>query len=316
MANGKLITSRYIRKVPSLGWKMARYCRCGVCKSLNLKPYTGEEDDFSYTACDTCGGKLQGKGNVYLIPEFGFEADPDAVKKPSLRKPARTYHGEVAFIQKDKTTEPKTIEIGSATVQMSMSTTNEMAVINDNNFFVCEQCGYTALYPKVMMRVRREKHKKSSGYWCSNQTLRRFSLAYRFMTDVVQVRFLGEIMEIAKARSILYGILEGISRTLNIEREDISGCIEWYWDEQARQGSFEFVFYDKTPGGAGHVRRIQEPGVLEKVLRMTLQLMEQCTCGGEAMDTSCYSCLRNYYNQKYHDELQRGYVVRFLRSIL
>ena len=316
VANGKLITSRYIRKVPSLGWKMARYCRCGVCKSLNLKPYTGEEDDFSYTTCDTCGGKLQGKGNVYLIPEFGFEADPDAVKKPSLRKPARTYHGEVAFIQKDKTTEPKTIEIGSATVQMSMSTTNEMAVINDNNFFVCEQCGYTALYPKVMMRVRREKHKKSSGYWCSNQTLRRFSLAYRFMTDVVQVRFLGEIMEIAKARSILYGILEGISRTLNIEREDISGCIEWYWDEQARQGSFEFVFYDKTPGGAGHVRRIQEPGVLEKVLRMTLQLMEQCTCGGEAMDTSCYSCLRNYYNQKYHDELQRGYVVRFLRSIL
>lgn len=316
VANGQLITSRYIRKVPSLGWKMARYCQCGVCKSLNLRPYAGAEDEWVYTVCDTCGGKLQGKGNVYLIPEFGFEADPDTVTKPSLRRPARTYHGEVAFIQKDKSVEPKILTIGKSSVQMSMSTTNEMAVINDNNFFVCEQCGYTKLQPKSMMRVYKQKHKKSNGYMCSNQVLRRFSLAYRFITDVVQVRFVGIVLETEKARSILYGMLEGISRFLGIEREDISGCIEWYWDEQASAGSFEFVFYDKTPGGAGHVRRIQDAGVLEGVLRTTLRLMEQCTCGGAAMDTSCYSCLRNYYNQKYHDELQRGYVVHFLRSIL
>ena len=316
VANGKLITSRYIRKVPSLGWKMARYCRCNVCKSLNLRPYTGVDDDFAYTKCDTCGSQLQGRGRVYLIPEFGFEADGSRVERPGLRKPARTYHGDVAFIQKDKEAVPEIFHIGRATIQVSMSTTNEMAVLNESNFFVCQQCGYTALEPKCMMSHYKQRHTKPNGYRCDNQNLQRFSLAYRFMTDVVQVRFTNQRLEYTQALSILYGILEGISRALNIEREDIAGCIEWYWDEEMKNSSFGFVFYDKTPGGAGHVRRIQDQSVLTQVLHKTLALMQRCTCGGEAMDTSCYSCLRNYYNQKFHDVLQRGYVVRFLQAIL
>lgn len=44
--------------------------------------------------------------------------------------------------------------------------------------------------------------------------------------------------------------------------------------------------------------------------------MQQCDCGGQDGDTSCYSCLRNYYNQKYHDKLKRFYVVDFLKKIL
>lgn len=55
---------------------------------------------------------------------------------------------------------------------------------------------------------------------------------------------------------------------------------------------------------------------LKAVFEASLTQMLGCTCGGESMDTSCYSCLRNYYNQKYHDLLQRGYVVRFLKSVL
>ena len=167
-----------------------------------------------------------------------------------------------------------------------------------------------------MMSYYKQRHTKLNGYRCDNQNLQKFSLAYRFMTDVVQVRFTNQKLEYTQALSILYGLLEGISRTLNIEREDIAGCVEWYWDEEMKNSSFEFVFYDKTPGGAGHVRRIQDQSVLAQVLRKTLTLMLHCTCGGEAMDTSCYGCLRNYYNQKFHDVLQRGYVVRFLQAIL
>ena len=32
-------------------------------------------------------------------------------------------------------------------------------------------------------------------------------------------------------------------------------------------------------------------------------------------DSSCYSCLRNYYNQKYHDDLKRSYVIEFLNRV-
>ena len=76
------------------------------------------------------------------------------------------------------------------------------------------------------------------------------------------------------------------------------------------------MLYDKTPGGAGHVKRLLNESVLKSALQDSLALVQNCSCGGETMDTSCYSCLRNYYNQRYHDRLQRGYVVRFLREVL
>lgn len=315
VANGRLITSRYVRKIPSLGWKMARYCQCSVCRSLNLRPYI-EEDDFSYAKCDICGSELHGKGKKFLVPEFGFEADAGEIRKPGLRRPARTYHGDVAFVPRGEAAVPWIGGIGRASVQISMSSTDEMIVINDNNFFVCEQCGYTVLDSKFISNVKKGKHKKSNGCFCDNSLLKRFSLAYRFITDVVQVRFLNEPLNEPQALSILYGILEGISQALNIEREDISGCIEWYWDSAINHSSFGFIFYDTTPGGAGHVRRIQDHHALERVLRKTLELMLRCNCGGAEMETSCYSCLRNYYNQRYHDVLQRGYIVRFLKNIL
>jgi len=76
------------------------------------------------------------------------------------------------------------------------------------------------------------------------------------------------------------------------------------------------VLYDVTPGGAGHVKRLSENGVLEKIIIETKQLMDKCICGGEDKDSSCYSCLRSYYNQRQHDILSRKYVIDFINKML
>ena len=125
-----------------------------------------------------------------------------------------------------------------------------------------------------------------------------------------------EITSQEQALSLLYGILEGASRALEVERSDISGCLKWFWNDESGRGNYGFVFYDKTPGGAGHVRRMRDPRVLEIVLKESLTTISGCTCGGSEMDTSCYSCLRNYYNQKHHELLQRRYVIEYLSNIL
>jgi hypothetical protein len=39
----------------------------------------------------------------------------------------------------------------------------------------------------------------------------------------------------------------------------------------------------------------------------------RCECGPE---TSCYECLRNYYNQWCHDQLQRGRARDFLAALM
>ncbi len=316
VANGNLITSRYIRTIPSRQWKMSRYCRCDKCQSLNLRTYI-PGDTVEYTQCDTCHEELKGIGKVYLIPEFGFVADSDSITKPGLKKPIRTYRGEVSYLPKNEEPEYMEYAIGSSSVQISMASDAELAVINDSNFFVCESCGYAELDSKNFHLSMRKKHKKKDGYPCVNERLTRYSLAYRFKTDAVQIRFpQEEIYDTGTALSLLNGILEGISDALNIERSDIAGCLTWYQNTVSHTGNYGFLVYDSTPGGAGHVKRIQSKEVLMQVFYATLEKMERCNCGGPEMETSCYSCLRNYYNQKYHDLLQRGIVVRFFRRIL
>ena len=318
VANGKLITSRYIKKRPDRSWKMNRYCICGVCGDLNTSFYNEGDGTYSKT-CKICGNKLDGvNAGVYLIPEFGFEADGDGIRKPGLRKPVRTYRSDVSYSGADIPEEEQQIEIGSsARIIVRPGKNEEMVVINRSHFFVCESCGYTELNEKSFRNYMTKEHKRSSGYRCGNRSLKRFSLAYRFQTDILVLRFMNpEICEEDVALSVLYGILEGVSKALSIDRDDISGCLKWFYNPESKTPNYSFVLYDKTPGGAGHVRRVSDKSTLTAVLQETYALMKACTCGGEEMDTSCYSCLRNYYNQKYHDELQRGYVIHFLEDVL
>lgn len=319
VANGKLITSRYIRKRPDRSWKMSRYHICQQCGDLNLSFY---EEGGSYLPegepiCQNCGAALEySKAGVYLIPEFGFEADGNDIRKPGLKKPIRTFRSEVSYIGGAMGEDEDTYQLGNATVHVRSGKAEEMAVLNRSRFYVCQSCGYTELDERRFTPAMTKKHRTASGWQCSNNKLQNFSLAYRFETDVLTLRFTGmEITTQEQALSLLYGILEGASSALEVERSDISGCLKWFWNEESGRGNYGFVFYDKTPGGAGHVRRMQNANVLERVLRAALELISGCTCGGTELDTSCYSCLRNYYNQKHHELLQRRYVIDFLQKL-
>lgn len=116
--------------------------------------------------------------------------------------------------------------------------------------------------------------------------------------------------------SVLFGLIRGISAELNIEQDEIAGCAQYYYNDYTQQPNFALIFYDRTPGGAGHVRRLSDEEILRRVFEKTLKIMQECTCGGTDGDSSCYQCLRNYYNQKYHDLLSRGTVIRFMSEIL
>lgn len=321
IANGNLITSRYIKKIPNMNWKQYDYILCNDCKTLNIKPHTEDEDLSKLENCMQCGKSFEGiSKKVFLIPQFGFEADGEKIKKPGLKKPERTFKGETAYVGYKNDIELQNYKIGNASFQIGMSQADEMAVLNESNFYVCEDCGYTVLKNKEFTKFIFQRHKKPSGYWCKNDgtnKLKRFSLGYRFETDVIQIRFLNpDLTEWEVALSVLYGVLRGVCSYLNIEESDISGCPQYFFNDITHRPNYELVLYDKTPGGAGHVRRINSAAVLEGILKESLKLMEQCNCGGEKKDSSCYTCLRGYYNQKYHDELKRKYVIDFLNGIL
>ena len=67
--------------------------------------------------------------------------------------------------------------------------------------------------------------------------------------------------------------------------------------------------YDTAAGGAGHVHRLLKQETLQRVLERALQIVNNCTC-----DSSCYSCLRNYGNQRIHEQLDRHLAADYLAS--
>ena len=73
---------------------------------------------------------------------------------------------------------------------------------------------------------------------------------------------------------------------------------------------YSIVLYDAVAGGAGHVRRIvtEEGAAFQRVLAKAISVVDDCKC-----DSSCYNCLRNYYNQKIHDNLSRQSASSFFR---
>jgi ATP-dependent helicase YprA (DUF1998 family) len=106
-------------------------------------------------------------------------------------------------------------------------------------------------------------------------------------------------------RSTLYALLESVP-ALDIPQEDVDGAVRY-----STTGRASLVIFDAVPGGAGHAKRLASR--LPDLARAALERVETCECGEE---TSCYSCLRSYRNQIWHDDLRRGDALRLIGSLV
>lgn len=136
-----------------------------------------------------------------------------------------------------------------------------------------------------------------------------FDLAHIYETDLLSlVLHLPGMRPGSNAQlSVLYAVLEAACETLEIARDDIGGAIA----PLARAGA-SLAFFDTVAGGAGHALCYLESD-LERVLGAALSRVSTCDCGPE---TSCYGCLRSYYNQRNHDRLSRGEAQDVLEALL
>ena len=122
----------------------------------------------------------------------------------------------------------------------------------------------------------------------------------------------GDAMDGMKMFSVLFALLEAMSKELDIERNDISGCL---YRAKLENGMLvnNIIIYDSVAGGAGHSRRLvtSDGVVLSNVIKRAAKILAECDC-----EPSCYKCLRNYYNQKLHDQLNRKCAEDFLRGFI
>ena len=149
--------------------------------------------------------------------------------------------------------------------------------------------------------------------------MKRLSLGYRFETDVFQLHVVDvplELRQLDQALSVLHALLRGISLALDIEEQDINGCLHSFENPITGAYDYGFVFYYSTPGWAGHVKLLEDEKLLAHAIERALDVVASCTCGGDEADASCYGCLRCYRNQRIHDLLKRRLTIQYLNRIV
>lgn len=237
---------------------------------------------------------------------MGFCAENRAQDVP-MHRPEHDYKTDDYYIGDSQRNLIKKLrfEVNGTTLQMESTSNDSLVVVGRTGYKVCQVCGYAT--DGELPR----NHKTNRGYRCTNQEGRgkNYLLSHDFKTDVVKITFESlRASDLNTMLSVLYALLEGLSREMGIERTDIKGCL--FRTEVRGLMVYTVILYDAVAGGAGHVRRMvtNDGQALQLVLKRALAVVDNCDC-----DTSCYQCLRNYYNQKIHDQLNRHAASAFLR---
>ncbi|HUI90374.1 MAG TPA: DEAD/DEAH box helicase [Anaerolineales bacterium] len=309
--------SEGIRLLHRKQWDRFKYAICKNCQKFHygssIKPI-----------CE-CGEVLKERGE-FIIPENGFVA-ANKVSLPGDEPPTRIYASRVHFAdyheehiaKNNESTEYEQVADLQIPSLTRYSRYGMLAIINDgygSGFGICEICGWADVVDpkkKIFLSAKNTGHHNPITSESCNGTISKYHLGHLFMTDVLEIRISGFSSLLAKTPamlSLMYALLDGSSIAMGIRRNDIDGTL--YFRKFGEPASI--ILYDNVPGGAGHVERIKLN--LRTCASSAFDRINSCKCGEPAKNTSCYNCLRNYNNQYFHDQLQRGYALDLLRLML
>ncbi|HKL86852.1 MAG TPA: DUF1998 domain-containing protein, partial [Treponemataceae bacterium] len=328
IANGLVYKSEYIKPSPNKNntWRQFAYAICEnkECKQLNIFQYFEDEiHENGSRVCSKCEQELRLK-DVFIIPDYGFITSNNNPEKASTRAPVRTARAKTHYVGSNELRDGKirTVQTSNGLISIIQKKSDTFTTLNQQKYFVCHTCGYTISSGKTecYFPSTNKEHKNSFGYTCGNKKLHKKALGYTFKTDAVAITF--NMPSSTDDYSILFMLLEGMSRYFDIERSDIDGTLSFGKNEHHNWVVY-FVFYDTVPGGAGHTKRIMEcdDSSFMHFLLDSYGVVAKCTCGDNGDgEGACYSCLCNYYNQFFHEQLNRkkakDFIFPYVREII
>jgi len=105
----------------------------------------------------------------------------------------------------------------------------------------------------------------------------------------------------AAAVNLAEALRIGASQVMEMETTDLE------YVPLAGEGSFDLFLYDPMPGGSGLLNQIIERW--DDVVAAATEALSQCPT---ACETSCYECMRTYYNMSFHRDLDRHQALELL----
>lgn len=322
VADGKLYTSRYIRKLPQTtgqDWETVYIAKCDnlSCQTWNhrtVEPIADVEE------CVSCHAIIEkSKWKQAIEPRKGFITDPKPKDVP-MRRPEKLYKSDDYYIgdsQRQIMQKLSFVMNDGNMFQMETSVNDSLMVVCNDDFYVCPHCGYAESVTENKANAGFNSNKKTleknhSTPWGKKHMTKliKNKLCHVFKTDVVRIIFANQQAGRPEVMlSAMYAVLEAMSSVLDIERNDIKGCLHKV--VYKHNLIYSIVLYDSVAGGAGHVRRLvtENGDKFNQIINRAISITRGCTCS-----PSCYSCLRNYYNQKIHDILDRKLAYEFLEN--
>ena len=287
------------------GLVAGKYMRCIQCEYVTLNI-----GDAPASLCRNCGFVANPRSAAdYIVPEFGFIATYDSGKPVVGGRPPRGRASRLSFSGETMSTRPRDRTdalLIENDIDIYFNRNVQLSAINEGvnaqGYQYCDRCGYA-----TDKAADREHKSPITNRPCSGWVHRRNSLVHNFVTDALEIQFNRMTGSATKdVRGVLYAILEGASRLLHIERDEIDGTIY-----KTAAGTIRVVIFDVVPGGAGFALQIADR--VPDVLRAARQHVATECCGPE---TSCYRCLRTYGNQIFHPLLKRGDALDLLTGIV
>lgn len=306
--------------------------KCKNCNGMIVHDYSPQD----LTLCPYCQEPIDSTSFKEVIdPINGFTASKTVIDMPSLIRPLPIYQTRIKYVGDLKKYEPQQLNIIKGSdiehIHIYMTKNDKFYIQNNREVFVCPKCGY-GIGPgdsqfKKLYKDSGLEHKDSEGYECSNKILKPYSLAHEINTDALYISIPDKLINSAmksfeKSDALLstsYALVRAMCESLDIERQDLSCAtvdasnisIDSPLNGPTSEKGCGIILYDTMDGGIGNAHRLMDKvdGKLqiERIVNKAKENMESCQC-----DKACYGCLEDYYNQFYHDKLNRHLAFKLL----
>src|SRR5579871_179872 len=136
---------------------------------------------------------------------------------------------------------------------------------------------------------------------------RALHLRASFQGDVVQVTLGGAVSSDERWVTTFDQALRlGLELELFVGPKEIGSFVREWLEDGVRQR--ELVIYDTMPGGTGYLRQMVED--LPRIAGRIVEHLLACSC-----ETACYRCLKEFWNQRVHEKLDKRLVIASFRTL-